>query len=63
MGVVNQKCGRLSFGSLSGVYCLVDGFFDAMRQRCEAVALKQDRGVIGLERWFGFSARESQSDL
>lgn len=49
VGVVNYKCCRLSLGGFFGVYCLVDGLFDAMRQRCEAVSLEQDRRVIGLE--------------
>lgn len=63
VGVVDDQCGRLSFGSLLGVYCLVDGFFDAMRQRCEAMSLKQNRGMIGLKRGFRFSTGESRSDL
>lgn len=63
MGVVDDQCGRLSFGSLLGVYRLVDGFLDAMRQRCEPMSLKQDCGMIGLERRFRFGTRESRSDL
>lgn len=63
VGIMNDKCCRLGFSSLFGVYCLIYGFFDTMRQRCEAMSLQQDCRVIGFERWFRFGARKSRSDL